>query len=89
MFIQKQMVEKGVEISHWPTFERYPSKRKHRFVEVGHMVGMIYDTTGWPQPDDVYHPDNCRNWHCDDPNRPAKTQAELDEERVFRERREA
>ena len=81
MFSQEQLVEKGIEIGHWPTFERHPSKRKHQFVEVGHMVGMIYDTTGWPFPNEVYHPDNYKCWHCDDPNRPALSKAERDEDR--------
>ena len=84
MFSQKQMVEKGVEIGHWPTFERHPGKRKHQFVEVGYMVGMIYDTTGWPQPDDVYHPDNGGRWHCDDPNVPPRTKEQIERNDAIR-----
>ena len=42
MFSQKQMVEKGVEIGHWPTFERYPHDRKKRKYLIG---DMIYDTS--------------------------------------------
>ena len=81
MFSQKQMVEKGFEISHWPAFERFPKQREHRKVTIGDMVGMIYDTSDWPVPDEVYHPDNHRKWHCDDPNRPALTQEEMESER--------
>lgn len=71
MFSQKQMVEKGVKIGHWPTFERYPHDRKKRKYLIGDMIGMIYDTSDWPVPDEVYHPDNCNEWHCDDPNKPS------------------
>lgn len=38
---------------------------------IGDVIGMIYDTTDWPVPDEVYHPDNRRKWYCNDPNRPA------------------
>ena len=70
MYSQKQMIEKGIEIGHWPTFEEHPHEKKHREHTIGSMVGMIYDTTGWPVPDEVYHPDNRAEWHCDDPNCP-------------------
>ena len=58
MFSQRQMMEKGVEIGHWPTFERRPHKRKHREHIIGNVVGMTYDTRDWPVPDEVYHPAN-------------------------------
>ena len=74
-------MEKGVEIGHWPTFERLPSQRRHHMTTHGDMIGMIYDTRDWPVPDEVYHPDNRREWHCDDPNRPAPTQEEMESER--------
>lgn len=53
MFSQRQVVEKGVEIGHWPKFERHPHERKKRKYLVGDMVGMIYDTTDCPVPDEV------------------------------------
>ena len=84
---QKQLVDRGIEeVEHWPTFERYPPDREFRRTSIGSMVGMFYDTAGWPQPDEVYHPDNYREWHCDDPNRPAHTQEELDEENAVMEK---
>ena len=88
MFSQKQMIEKGIEISHWPTFERRPSKKHLREHIVGSMVGMIYDTTGWPVPDEVYHPDNWAEWHCDDPNQPVPAEKELEYIREYEKRRE-
>ena len=45
MFSQKQMVERGIEIGHWPTFERFPDERKYRKHSIGELVGMIYDTS--------------------------------------------
>lgn len=95
MFSQKQMVEKGIEIGHWPTFERRSSKKGYREHITGSMVGMIYDTTGWPVPDEAYHPDNWAEWHSDDPNQPVATGEELefdrkcDEERRERRRKAA
>lgn len=71
MFSQKQMIEKGIEIGHWPTFERYPKEDYKDFRDYyGSIVGIVYDTTGWPVPDDVYHKDNWEHWHIHDPNRP-------------------
>ena len=89
MFSQKQKVKKGMEIGHSSRFERHPDKREHQFVEIGHMVGMIYDTTGWPRPDDVCHLDNYGRWHCDDPNVPPLTMEQLDEDEAIRRKWDA
>ena len=86
MFSQKQMVEKGIEIGHWPTFERFPDGRKYRKHSIGDMVGMIYDTANWPVPDEVYHPDNYKEWHCDDPNVPPRTKEQKEEGRRVMEK---
>ena len=42
---QKQLVDRGIEVANWPTFERYPSQRKHRKHTIGDVVGMTYDTS--------------------------------------------
>ena len=42
MFSQKQMVDKGVEIGHWPTFERYPKEDYKDFRDYhGSIVGIF------------------------------------------------
>ena len=86
MYSQEQLVEKGVEIGHWPTFERRPHKSEHRAHIIGDVVGMIYDTTSWPQPNDVYHPDNFKEWHCDDPKVPPRTKEQKGEGRRVMEK---
>ena len=88
MYSQEKLVEKGVEFGHWPAFERRPHKKEHREHITGSIVGMIYDTTGWPVPDEVYRPDNWAEWHCDDPNQPVATGKELEFDCEYEERRE-
>ena len=53
------------------------------------MVGMIYNTEGWPNPDDVYHPDNYGNWHCDDPNVPPLTKEQIEKDEAIRRKWDA
>ena len=76
MYSQEQLMGKGIEIGHWPTFERHPEIRDNK--PTGDVIGMIYDTTSWPVPDEVYHPDNRRKWYCNDSNRPAHTPEQIE-----------
>ena len=58
----------------------HPHEIEHLEHIIGSVVGMIYDTTGWPVPDEVYHPDNRHEWHCDDPNMPWTAEEEMEQE---------
>ena len=74
---KQQLVELGAtEIGRWPTFETLSPDHfsEGEIAEIkgryGDIVGFVYDTSSWPVPEEVYHEDNFKKWHLDDPNKP-------------------
>ena len=64
---KQHLIDKGIDVSHWRASSEYDEVESMIF---GDVVGMVYDTSKWPVPDDTYHADNWAFWHRDDPNRP-------------------
>lgn len=79
MFNQKQLIEKGFDIAHWPTLDRYSKDSETVQILFRDMIGVVYDTSKWPMPNDTYHPDNWRHWYPEDPNLPVAAREEIEE----------